>query len=297
MVEGAEDKGKNSRKKRPPRSPGYHGKAADIPAARIPPSRKEAPPKAESGRLLSKDRQRGESRIFPEAPMTFPRFCLYSLLAACLLLPGCVANQYALKVNAITDGVPRAGTGDVYFIMAVKGQENDLVFHELKRNLEATLPETGLRVTGSLPHATAVLFAGYKSGAVSRRTTVSEPVYGTTRIETRSGGEYYNTMTGRYSKTTVSTPSYGITGYKNTQKKVTENRLVLLLSATSLKTEKKIWETFVIYNGSSFDDRKMLKTMVQAAKGYFAQDTPGDTWLDVSESDDGTLSIEERKQQ
>ena len=31
--------------------------------------------------------------------MTFPRPCLYALLAACLLLPGCVANQYAIKIN------------------------------------------------------------------------------------------------------------------------------------------------------------------------------------------------------
>ena len=69
--------------------------------------------------------------------MTFPRPCLYALLAACLLLPGCVANQYAIKINAITNGDIQAGIGDVYYIMAVKGQEDDLVFLELKRNLES----------------------------------------------------------------------------------------------------------------------------------------------------------------
>ena len=57
--------------------------------------------------------------------MTFPRPCLYALLAACLLLPGCVANQYAIKINAITNGDIQAGIGDVYYIMAVKGQEDD----------------------------------------------------------------------------------------------------------------------------------------------------------------------------
>ena len=117
--------------------------------------------------------------------MTFPRPCLYALLAACLLLPGCVANQYAIKINAITNGDIQAGIGDVYYIMAVKGQEDDLVFLELKRNLESALPQAGLEVTKSLPHATAVLFAGYKSQTVARQTTVPEPVYGVTRVETR----------------------------------------------------------------------------------------------------------------
>ena len=219
--------------------------------------------------------------------MTFPRPCLYALLAACLLLPGCVANQYAIKINAITNGDIQAGIGDVYYIMAVKGQEDDLVFLELKRNLESALPQAGLKVTKSLPHATAVLFAGYKSQTVARQTTVSEPVYGVTRVETRTTG------TGRGSKTSVSTPTYGVTGYKNTQKEVAQNKIVLLLAADSLKTKKKMWETIVTYTGNSFDNRKMLDMMVMGAKDYLAQTTPGDTWLDVSESDDGALSLKE----
>ena len=52
--------------------------------------------------------------------MTFPRPCLYALLAACLLLPGCVANQYAIKINAVTNGDIQTGIGDVYYIMAAK---------------------------------------------------------------------------------------------------------------------------------------------------------------------------------
>ena len=209
--------------------------------------------------------------------MTFPRPCLYALLAACLLLPGCVANQYAIKINAITNGDIQAGIGDVYYIMAVKGQEDDLVFLELKRNLESALPQAGLKVTKSLPHATAVLFAGYKSQTVARQTTVSEPVYGVTRVETRGTGEYINTLTGKTSKTSVSTPTYGVTGYKNTQKDVAQNKIVLLLAADSLKTKKKMWETIVTYTGNSFDNRKMLDMMVMGAKDYLAQTTPGDT--------------------
>ena len=207
--------------------------------------------------------------------MTFPRSCLYALLAACLLLPGCVANQYAIKINAITNGDIQAGIGDVYYIMAVKGQEDDLVFLELKRNLESALPQAGLKVTKSLPHATAVLFAGYKSQTVARQTTVPEPVYGVTRVETRTTG------TGRGSKTS--------------RKEVAQNKIVLLLAADSLKTKRKMWETIVTYTGNSFDNRKMLDMMVMGAKDYLAQTTPGDTWLDVSESDDGALSLKERK--
>ena len=228
--------------------------------------------------------------------MTFPRSCLYALLAACpFCSPGCVANQYAIKINAITNGDIQAGIGDVYYIMAVKGQEDDLVFLELKRNLESALPQAGLKVTKSLPHATAVLFAGYKSQTVARQTTVSEPVYGVTRVETRGTGEYINTLTGKTSRTSVSTPTYGVTGYKNTQKEVAQNKIVLLLAADSLKTKKKMWETIVTYTGNSFDNRKMLDMMVMGAKDYLAQTTPGDTWLDVSESDDGVLSLKERK--
>ena len=70
---------------------------------------------------------------------------------------------------------------------------------------------------------------------------------------------------------------------------------VLLLAADSLKTKKKMWETIVTYTGNSFDNRKMLDMMVMGAKDYLAQTTPGDTWLDVSESDDGALSLKERK--
>ena len=201
--------------------------------------------------------------------MTFPRPCLYALLAACLLLPGCVANQYAIKINAITNGDIQAGIGDVYYIMAVKGQEDDLVFLELKRNLESALPQAGLKVTKSLPHATAVLFAGYKSQTVARQTTVSEPVYGVTRVETRGTGEYINTLTGKTSKTSVSTPTYGVTGYKNTQKEVAQNKIVLLLAADSLKTKKKMWETIVTYTGNSFDNRKMLETYADVLHDFF----------------------------
>ena len=154
---------------------------------------------------------------------------------------------------------------------------------------QSALPQAGLKVTKSLPHATAVLFAGYKSQTVARQTTVPEPVYGVTRVETRTTG------TGRGSKTSVSTPSYGITGYKNTRKEVAQNKIVLLLAADSLKTKRKMWETIVTYTGNSFDNRKMLDMMVMGAKDYLAQTTPGDTWLDVSESDDGALSLKERK--
>ena len=58
---------------------------------------------------------------------------------------------------------------------------------------------------------------------------------------------------------------------------------------------RKMWETIVTYTGNSFDNRKMLDMMVMGAKDYLAQTTPGDTWLDVSESDDGALSLKERK--
>ena len=116
-----------------------------------------------------------------------------------------------------------------------------------------------------------------------------------TRVETRGTGEYINTLTGKTSKTSVSTPTYGVTGYKNTRKEVAQNKIVLLLAADSLKTKRKMWETIVTYTGNSFDNRKMLDMMVMGAKDYLAQTTPGDTWLDVSESDDGALSLKERK--
>lgn len=56
-----------------------------------------------------------------------------------------------------------------------------------------------------------------------------------------------------------------------------------------------MWETIVTYTGDSFDNRKMLGVMVTGAKEYLAQTTPGDTWLEVSESDDGILSIKEKQ--
>lgn len=53
--------------------------------------------------------------------MTFPRPCLYVLFATRLLLLGCVASQYAIKINAVANGGIQAGIGDAYYITAVKG--------------------------------------------------------------------------------------------------------------------------------------------------------------------------------
>ena len=41
--------------------------------------------------------------------------------------------------------------------------------------------------------------------------------------------------------------------------------------------------------------RQIAPAAEAGAKDYLAQTTPGDTWLDVSESDDGALSLKERK--
>ena len=73
--------------------------------------------------------------------MTFPRSCLYALLAACLLLPGCVANQYAIKINAIYNGDIQAGIGDVYYIMAVKGQRTISSFWNSSGTSKAPCPK------------------------------------------------------------------------------------------------------------------------------------------------------------
>ena len=220
--------------------------------------------------------------------MTFPRPCLYAPACGVPFAPQ-LRRQVRHKNQHITNGdiKPASGTSTISWRSRARGRSR--LFLELKRNLESALPQAGLKVTKSLPHATAVLFAGYKSQTVARQTTVPEPVYGVTRVETRTTG------TGRGSKTSVSTPSYGVTGYKNTQKEVAQNKIVLLLAADSLKTKKKMWETIVTYTGNSFDNRKMLDMMVMGAKDYLAQTTPGDTWLDVSESDDGVFSLKERK--
>ncbi len=72
--------------------------------------------------------------------MTFPRPCLYALLAACLLLPGCVANQYAIKINAITNGDIQAASGTSTISWRSR-PEDDLVFWNSSGTSKAPCPK------------------------------------------------------------------------------------------------------------------------------------------------------------
>ena len=206
--------------------------------------------------------------------MTFPRPCLYALLAACLLLPGCVANQYAIKINAITNGDIQAGIGDVYYIMAVKGQRG-------RSRLSGTQAEPRKRPAPSGPESDQKpppCHSGAFRGVQEPNGRPADDRF-RTRLRRDAGRNQryrgiHQHVNGKTSKTSVSTPTYGVTGYKNTQKEVAQNKIVLLLAADSLKTKKKMWETIVTYTGNSFDNRKMLDMMVMGAKDYLAQTTP-----------------------
>lgn len=215
------------------------------------------------------------------------------LLAILLLLPGCVANQYTLYVDALTDGQDYAHAGRTYFIAPSKAQPDDLIFQEFRRKLEVALPEVGLNITRRFSQATDIIWVSYSMKMITSTVRVNEPVYGRTGGITQSRSERHGNKT---DKTTFSTATHGIVGYRGRDEKISKGLTVLTFFAVSKSPIRELWHLGVTHTGGSGDLRSELGLMLESCKGYLARTTPGIIRINVEESEDGVLQVREVKE-
>lgn len=223
----------------------------------------------------------------PKRPL---RPCLF-LLGALFLLAGC-SPQYAMRVISETDGHTYPGAGYSYFISSSKKQNSDPTYQILKQDVKSALPEAGLKLTQDGDQATALLSIEYDAKTTVKQVTVQKPIRGQTGVVEKTHGTY-DKATGRYTKTTVLTPTYGTIGYRDELRDVTECDVFIRLSATSRKTKKELWSTSIYYTHNSEDISDMLGVMIRGCKEYIARNTNGIISLQVTANDDGTFKVVE----
>ena len=228
--------------------------------------------------------------------MRIPRFSphpCHILLAVLFLLAGC-SPQYSMRVISETDGHTYPHAEQTYYISSSKKQNSDPTYQILKQDVKSTLPEAGLKLTQDSDQATALLSIEYNAKTTVKQVTVQKPIRGQTGVVEKTHGTY-DKDTGRYTKTTVLTPTYGTIGYRDELKEVTECDVFLHLSAISRKTKKELWSTSIYYTHDSEDISNMLGVMLKGCKGYIARNTNGIISLQVTANDDGTFEIVETR--
>lgn len=165
------------------------------------------------------------------------------LLAALFLLAGC-SPQYSMRVISETDGHAYPNDQYTYYIASSKKQNSDPTYQLLKQDVKSTLSEAGFSLTQDRNRGTALLSIDYTAKTSTKHITVKKPIYGQTGTVEKTHGTY-DKATGRYTKTTTTTPTYGTVGYEDETKEVTECDIFLHLSAASSKTNKELWSTSI----------------------------------------------------
>ena len=154
--------------------------------------------------------------------------------------------------------------------------------------------ETGFTLTQDRNRGTALLSIDYTAKTSTKHITVKKPIYGQTGTVEKTHGTY-DKATGRYTKTTTTTPTYGTVGYEDEIKEVTECDIFLHLSAASSKTNKELWSTSIYHTHDSEDISGVLSVMIRGCKDYIARNTSGIISLQVTANDDGTFGIVEKQ--
>jgi hypothetical protein len=107
--------------------------------------------------------------------------------------------------------------------------------------------------------------------SISSTSNTTGSAYGSA---TRIGNSVYGSIQGNTTTntTTIVNPSYGITGYRNVNRKVTVYRRFLNVYAydnTNKNETIMLWKTNIISDGYSSDLRKVIPVMSYAAISYF----------------------------
>ena len=190
------------------------------------------------------------------------------LLAALFLLAGC-SPQYSMRVISETDGHAYPNDQYTYYIASSKKQNSDPTYQLLKQDVKSTLSEAGFSLTQDRNRGTALLSIDYTAKTSTKHITAKTPIYGQTGTVEKTHGTY-DKATGRYTKTTTTTPTYGTVGYEDETKEVTECDIFLHLSAASSKTNKELWSTSIYHTHDSEDISGVLSVMVRGCKDYIA---------------------------
>ena len=215
------------------------------------------------------------------------------LLAALFLLAGC-SPQYSMRVISETAGHAYPNDQYTYYIASSKKQNSDPTYQLLKQDVKSTLSEAGFSLTQDRNRGTALLSIDYTAKTSTKHITAKKPIYGQTGTVEKTHGTY-DKATGRYTKTTTTTPTYGTVGYEDETKEVTECDIFLHLSAASSKTNKELWSTSIYHTHDSEDISGVLSVMVRGCKDYIARNTSGIISLQVTANDDGTFGIVEKQ--
>lgn len=134
------------------------------------------------------------------------------LLAALFLLAGC-SPQYSMRVISETDGHAYPNDQYTYYIASSKKQNSDPTYQLLKQDVKSTLSEAGFSLTQDRNRGTALLSIDYTAKTSTKHITVKKPIYGQTGTVEKTHGTY-DKATGRYTKTTTTTPTYGRSGMR-----------------------------------------------------------------------------------
>ena len=193
-----------------------------------------------------------------------------------------------------TDGHAYPYDQYTYYIASSKKQNSDPTNQLLKQDVKSTLSEAGFTLTQDRNRGTALLSIDYTAKTSTKHITAKKPIYGQTGTVEKTHGTY-DKATGRYTKTTTTTPTYGTVGYEDETKEVTECDIFLHLSAASSKTNKELWSTSIYHTHDSEDISGVLSVMVRGCKDYIARNTSGIISLQVTANDDGTFGIVEKQ--
>lgn len=191
-------------------------------------------------------------------------------------------------------GTPTPMTSIPNYIASSKKQNSDPTYQLLKQDVKSTLSEAGFSLTQDRNRGTALLSIDYTAKTSTKHITAKKPIYGQTGTVEKTHGTY-DKATGRYTKTTTTTPTYGTVGYEDETKEVTECDIFLHLSAASSKTNKELWSTSIYHTHDSEDISGVLSVMVRGCKDYIARNTSGIISLQVTANDDGTFGIVEKQ--
>lgn len=199
-----------------------------------------------------------------------------------------------MRVISETDGHAYPNDQYTYYIVSSKKQNSDPTYQLLKQDIKSTLSEAGFTLTQDRSRDTALLSTDYTARTFTKHITAKKPIYGQTGTVEETYGTY-GKATGRYTKATTTTPTYGTARYKDETKEVTECDIFLHLSAASSKTNKGLRSTSICHMHDSEDISGVLSVMVRGCKDYITRNTSGIILLQVAANDDGTFEIVEKQ--
>jgi hypothetical protein len=152
---------------------------------------------------------------------------------------------------------------------------NDVAFLEYADYVAMSLKLQGAKKTSDKKRADLCIFFNYSTSDESYTKIIPFPVFGETGISSISTTSTTTDYSyGRYGNSTTNTttrvnPSYGITGYRNFERRIYSYLHTLFIAAYDNKTtsSKQLWRTFLATFTTSSDFRAVVPYLAYAAWG------------------------------